>query len=367
MEIKNGVTPAYLQIEEDLRKKIESGYYKVDDRLSEQKLVKVYNVSRLTLRKATSILAAEGYLSHVQGKGTFVTSPDGQNKLQNNDVRFKKLNKSIGILIPCVTFSLYPGIIRGAEDFAREHGYHIILGNYDVNPEKEKEYMESFVHKGISGLVISASYTSRHNSYYRTLKKNKIPFVIIDTVIPGLETDFVGTDNVQSSYSATCTLIKKGCKKNAFISGYFQASSSKERFTGYKNALEENGLRLDNALVREGPFSEEFGYKATKEIISKNKIDGIFSANEPLLPGVLRVIKEQKKNSGIKVVSFDKPEIPLGLAYPCVFIVQPRYDIGRVACELLLERIKEKRGKTQTPYKKILLQPEVIEAGKERR
>ena len=237
MEMKNYGIPIYKEIEQDLKEKIETGYYKIGDRFTEKELVKIYKVSRLTLKKATSLLAAEGYLSQIPGKGTFITSPDEQSKPQTNDIRFKKLNKSIGILVPCITFSLYPGIIRGAEDFAHEYGYNVILGNYDANPEKEKEYMERFVRRGISGLMVSASYNSRLNPYYQILKKNNIPLVVIDTLVPGVETDFVATDNIKGSYLATCALIRKGCKKIAFLSGYFQASSSKERFTGYKNAL----------------------------------------------------------------------------------------------------------------------------------
>lgn len=366
MEIRNNITPAYLQIEQDLRNKIESGYYRVGDRLTEKDLVGIYKVSRLTLKKATSLLAAEGYLSQTPGKGTFITSPDEQNKLQNNDVRLKKLNKGIGILISSVTGYLGPGIIRGVEDVCEETGYHLILGNYDAIPEKEKKYMETFVHRGILGLVIAPSYNSHLNTYYKTLKAKNVPFVLVDVAVNGINADLVATDNFNGGYIGTKSLINAGCKNILFVSTSLNASSTRDRLLGYKLALEESKIPLKKDMVKEsksgGRSAEIFAERETAYLLAQNKADGIFSANEPIIFGVLKAVKKhnRKNFSGIQIVSFDKPEIPYDLAYPITFITQPRYEIGKVACELLLERIKKKREKIQPPYKKILLQPELI-------
>ncbi len=371
MEIKSGVKPAYLQIEQDLRNKIEEGYYKVGDRLTEKELVKDYGVSRLTLKKATSILADEGHLSQTPGRGTFITSPDERNKLPNNDARLKKLNKGIGILVSCVTGAPNPGIIRGVEDVCEKAGYHLILGNYDVVPEKEKKYMETFVQRGISGLIISASHNSYQNPYYKTLKEKNIPFVFVDVKVNGIESDLVATDNFNGAYLGTNALIKKGCRKILFISTSLKASSTRERLQGYKFALEESEIKFKEGMVKESKNgrrdAEIFAEKETLSFLATHKTDGIFSANEPLIFGVLKAVKQRtKKSDAIQIVSFDKPEIPLAFAYPITFIIQPLYQIGYTACELLLERIKERRSKAHTPFKRILLEPELIKNGSRR-
>ncbi len=368
MEILKGAVPVYLQIEQDLRNKIKSGRYKVGDRFIEKDLVKEYGVSRLTLKKATSILVADGYLSQTPAKGTFVTSPDKQDTLQDNGLRFKKLNRGIGILVSCVTGSPNPGIIRGVEDVCEKNGYHLILGNYDAIPEKEKKYMETFVERGISGLVISASHNSYLNPYYKILKEKNIPFVFVDVKVDGIESDLVATDNFTGAYLGTKFLINKGCKDILFLCTSLRASSTRERLQGYRFALKESGVSFKKDLVREsengGHYAESFGEKETEIFLNRGKIDGIFSANEPVIFGVLRAVKKKavKKSRKIHIVSFDKPEIPMELAYPITFIVQPLYQIGHTGCELLFERIKEKRRGVKTPYKRVLLEPELIEA-----
>jgi len=366
MEIKNIGIPVYRQIEQDLKEKIENGYYRIGDRFTEKDLVKIYKVSRLTLKKATSLLAAEGYLSQIPGKGTFITSPDEQNSI---DVRAKKMNRGIGILVSSITGYLYPGIIRGAEDVCEKAGYHMVLGNYDAIPEKEKKYMEGFVQRGLAGLIIAPSYNSHLNPYYKKLKEKDIPFVLVDITVKGVEADLVATDNFKGGYLGTKFLIQNGCKNILFISTSLKASSTRDRLLGYKHALEEAKVPFNKEMVKEitsGHPHYLFAEEITRYYLSQNKIDGIFSANEPLIFGVLKAVKEKQVNSEevVKIVSFDKPEIPLELVYPVSFITQPRYEIGRIACQLLFERIKEKRQKKQRHFlKNIFLQPGLIEAG----
>jgi len=124
--------------------------------------------------------------------------------------------------------------------------------------------------------------------------------------------------------------------------------------------MEEN-TPYRKGLVKDGDTSEKFGYEAVKKLLTKNKIDGIFSANEPITIGILKAIKELDiKPDEIKIVSFDEPNIPPFLNYPVTLIKQPRYEIGKIAAQILLERIKEKRRNLKTPFKKILLEPEMI-------
>ena len=69
--------PIYLQIVEDIKEKINSGELKPGDALySENTLCKTYNASRMTVRKGLAILAGEGYIYSIPGKGNFVKEPD---------------------------------------------------------------------------------------------------------------------------------------------------------------------------------------------------------------------------------------------------------------------------------------------------
>ena len=69
--------PIYLQIVEDIKEKINTGDLKPGDAIySENALCKTYNASRMTVRKGLAILASEGYIYSIPGKGNFVQEPD---------------------------------------------------------------------------------------------------------------------------------------------------------------------------------------------------------------------------------------------------------------------------------------------------
>jgi DNA-binding LacI/PurR family transcriptional regulator len=127
--------------------------------------------------------------------------------------------------------------------------------------------------------------------------------------------------------------------------------------------MEEGGLPLIEDLIKFGDFSEEFGYKSTKEILLREKIDGIFSANEPITAGVFKAIKEVGY-SDIKIASFDEPDIPFDLNLNIILIKQKRYEIGKYAAKLLLEKLEGKKKNENKEFKKILIPPEIIEIKK---
>ncbi|WP_413627621.1 GntR family transcriptional regulator [Fructilactobacillus vespulae] len=67
--------PVYIQIHNDMKQKIESGNWKLGEKIpSERKLSEMYQVSRMTLRQSVQSLIDEGLLRRAVGSGTFVTS-----------------------------------------------------------------------------------------------------------------------------------------------------------------------------------------------------------------------------------------------------------------------------------------------------
>lgn len=355
----NGKTlPQYQKIENDLRDGIEQQRLKAGDQiLTEEALCTRYGVSRMTVRKALDRLSADGYINRIPGKGTFVATA-----WQPGSAGGRGLSREIAVLIPCVTESLYPGIIRGVEDVCNKNGYHLILGNYDARPEKEREYMVGLLARGLSGFVISPSYSSGENDYYRELVRQGVPFVLTDVAVNGVEADLVQTDNVKGAYLGARSLIASGCRRIAFLSGWRSSSSSRERFAGYWDALAEAGIRVEDDLRRVGEFTEEFGYSAGMDLLTHHAIDGVFCANEPITIGLFRAIAELngRRQEEVKIASFDEPGLPTEFSGSITLVTQPRYEIGRTAAEMLLERLREPKNGSATGPRRILLEPRLV-------
>lgn len=91
--------PKYKQIEEDIKQKIESGVYKVNEKImSESEICKKYEVSRITAVRSINDLVAEGYLIRKKGKGSFVKGKvikEGESTLMGFSERMQLQNLKV--------------------------------------------------------------------------------------------------------------------------------------------------------------------------------------------------------------------------------------------------------------------------------
>lgn len=101
----------------------------------------------------------------------------------------------IGILIPCVTHSFWPQFARSVEDTARENGYRVFLCHMDNDYRRETEEINLLREHRVAGLIITPVYNRQDANIFLQLQKDKVPFVLIDQCLNGLEYNFVGTDD----------------------------------------------------------------------------------------------------------------------------------------------------------------------------
>jgi len=338
-------TPVYLVIERDLRRQIEARKLAPGTKLPVEKaLCRKYEVSRATLRKALRILADDGLILAVTGRGTFVTDPSDPelNEIRRRRRQVRRTGKTIAALIPSITMSHYPPIIRGIEDECLRHDFQLTLGNFDLDLAKEAHYLRTFMETGVRGVLVAPHYASSENPEYRRLQRRGIPLVLADSPIQGIDADLVATDNEKGAYEGAKLLIATGARRIAFVSGWMQAVTCRDRFAGFGRAMSEAGLAVDKRLVDEGEFTAEFGQALWRERLCSERLDGIFCANDPIATGLLQAMAASGRapDRPVRMVSFDQPDVPF--LFPCELIVvaQQRYEMGATACRLLLERLQ---------------------------
>ncbi len=325
----------YRRLREIMRARIQRGEYPSGSRFpTEHEWARQYDLSRYTVRQAQDELEREGYLLRQQGRGTFVQMPPRPPSVP--------ASRKIGVLVPCITFTLYPGVIRGVEDACWEAGYDVIVGSYDAIPEKETRYIARMLAHPVAGLAICPSYNSTAAGYH-LLTDSGLPFVLIDTMVSGVDADFVATDNLWAARQGTRRLLETGCRSVVFMSGHLTASTSRERLAGVQAALQEQGMALDRRRILAGDFSEAFGAHAMREFLAGGQpLDGLFVANDPIATGALKALRAAGRRvpEDVRVCTFDDPVLPSEESVPLIVVHQPRREIGRKAGDLLLARIQ---------------------------
>ncbi len=268
----------------------------------------------------------------------------------NQFARGLRIGKSntIGLVVADISNSFYAKMCRSIEDNCTAKGYNLIICSSDENPDKESELIQMLVDRQVDGLIIST--TQKNNHDITQLKKNNFPFVLIDRDIPKLKTNYVGVENKLGAKNAVEHLIKLGNKKIGHLTiSPSHLSSLKERTAGYKDALKENGIRVDTSLIREISFEniKEDVRRELKELLSPpQNINSLFVANNNIAVACLECFKEMNIRipQDVALVSFDDIDA-FKLCYPPVTaVVQPITQMGEEVVTLLIDNIENDEG-----------------------
>jgi LacI family transcriptional regulator len=249
---------------------------------------------------------------------------------------------TIGTIVPDSADPFFAEVARGIEDTAFETGYSLILCNSDANLDKEAFYTDVLVEKQVDGILFLAAGGSTERIL--DLQQRGMPVVVVDRELPAVHVDSVVTDNAGGGWSATRHLIDLGHRRIGYIAGPSDLTLSEYRFTGYRKALEEAGIAVDENLVVRGAFDFESGYRAACQLLTNSqRPTAIFASNDLMAIGAIcaAVELDLRVPEDLSVIGYD--DVPLA-SYsnpPLTTIAQPIYDLGVVAASMLLERLHD--------------------------
>jgi LacI family transcriptional regulator len=337
-----------------------------------KKSITIYDIAR----KAQTSTAT---VSRVLSNSDYPVTPELRNKIHqvakelnyipNMIGRQLKTNNSmtIGVIIPSITNPFYSSIVLGIEEIARKRGYHVLLCNSHRSPELEDEYLKTLFEKQIKGLIISS--ISQNRKMMGELKKMGLNFVILDQTVEGLVGCQIHFDYRKGGYLATKYLIEKGHKKIAFISAPLSRPSRKSVYQGYLDALDSFGIVANDSWIQIASIEEEIsnqnyefnnGKELTHNLLKQTDLPtAIFACNDMTAFGVMNELAEQgvKIPEKMSVIGFDNIEFSNMVTPALTTIQQPDYEMGRLACNMLLDLLSEDMESDV----EMMLQPKIIE------
>ena len=264
---------------------------------------------------------------------------------------------TLGLILPDSANPFFAEIGRAVEDAAFEFGYSVILCNTEGDLDKEQLYMDVLSKKQVDGIIFVAA--GDRTDSLRGLLRRKMPVVVVDRDLTGVEVDAVLGDNLQGGYLATQHLIDLGHRRIACISGPSNVTPSAERVIGYRNAILGTGLMVDEDLIVRGDFHAESGHSAAHHLLDRSSAPtALFVCNDMMAMGALRAAAEMGKRvpDTLAVVGFDDIDLASYTSPRLTTVAQPKVEMGRRAVQLLVERLADK---ALAPRKEILL-PQLI-------
>ena len=278
----------------------------------------------------------------------------------NRAARRLRANSSdvLGLIVSDIENPFFTSVVRGVEDTAHTSQKSVILCNSDENPTKQKNYLKIMEAERVAGIIIAPTNMTNGESLHR-LTQSGIPIVLLDRQVDDFEFDTVVVDNVRGTFTGVKHLIDLGYERIAMIGGAPTLSNARDRYQGYRQALQAAGLTIDERLIKEGDFKTESGNRFAKELVqSPTPPQAIFIANNLMTLGAVRALRELniRVPDDIAIVGFDDTPWANELMPPLTVVSQPTYELGQTATQLLLNRL----AKSDAPYQTATLHTQLI-------
>lgn len=275
--------------------------------------------------------------------------------------------RNIGLIVPDIQNAFFTSLARGIEDEAYAHGYRVTLCNSDEDLEKEQAYMQVLYAERMSGVIVCPA--SENETSCSVLLRSETPVVSVDRLLPHPAIDSVLIDNIYGAKLAMQHLIGLGHTRIAMITGKLTVNTGRERLEGYYQAMAEAGIEVDPSLVISGDFMFESGYTAMCQLLDQElPPTAVFISNNRMTLGALNAIQERNVcvPEKLSVVCFDD-EVWANLTNPpLTTIVQPTYELGRSAADLILQKVRsrEETNNSSAPLapaepRRVILRPEL--------
>ncbi|MEX0723888.1 MAG: LacI family DNA-binding transcriptional regulator [Gracilimonas sp.] len=253
---------------------------------------------------------------------------------------------TIGVVVPEISHSFFPEVIRGIEEVTYQKKYQLILTHSAEESERQISAIETLRSKRVDGIMISCSQNTTDYSYFEELRSNGIPVVFFDRCIDDIGFSCVSVDDKAAAKKVTQHLIDHGYSKIAHLKGAQGISIGRKRLDGFKEAMAEHDLEIKEEWVVEAGLQEEGGYNAMKKILDyseDNRPRAVFAVNDPAAFGAIEAIKEKglRIPEDIAIVGFSDDIRAELLPVPLTTVHQPAYEVGKEAAKKLLSIIED--------------------------
>ncbi len=264
----------------------------------------------------------------------------------------ERRSRSIGVIVCEIANSYFSQVINGIESIAYNNGYNVIIAQSRESFDREVLNLQYLTSRSIDGLIISVSTETKDFSYLKELHSKGMPIVFFDRIVNEIDTHKVIADNYKGAYEATTHLINCGYRRIAAVSNPALLSITVERMAGYKAALADNGIEVDESLIKycqHGGMILSEVEDVVNELFDLNqRPDAIFATADKLTTNCLRLLKIKgfAVPGDIGLLGFSNTDLTELLDPPLSIIKQPAFEMGEVATNLLLQLIESKRPVT---------------------
>lgn len=257
----------------------------------------------------------------------------------------RKKKNIIMVVVPVLSNYFFMEVLAGIQHEISKYNYDLNIFNIQSNGGNMFDQVENIIKRQWADGYLFIS-THLRDTQLEKLQSYDIPITLIDEFYSGL--DAVSVNNEEGIEKAMQYFLGKGLQRIAMITALKSSKPGQQRIEGYKKALKEAAVPVDEQLIVTGDsmdrdgFSEQNGYEAMMKLLELSEIpEACFCSSDIQAVGALKAMQEK----GIKIPVIGYDDITISNYIGLSTIRQPMHDMGTYATKKLIDRMQNKSAK----------------------
>jgi DNA-binding LacI/PurR family transcriptional regulator len=234
-----------------------------------------------------------------------------------------------------------PAFLRGVSDLAHQEGYRVVFQSAE-DSTGETTYGDLLHEQHVDGLIVSGP---RSDDFQLSRLQEEGYLLVLHGRLPDCALPFIDVDNIGGAHKAVSHLVGLGHSRIGLITNApLSYTSSQDRLTGYRQALQEAELPFEDELVRYGEFSPESGRRAMESLLAlPTPPSAVFVASDVVALGAMAAVRERGMRipQDVALVGFDDIFLAAYVSPPLTTVRLPAYGLGWAAGDMLIRFINE--------------------------
>lgn len=264
----------------------------------------------------------------------------------------RQSTETVGLVLGDISNPYSTELARGVREALLSEGFNLFICISEHGADEDIVAFEALAGHNVDGIIVATRSNQRGDKYLRRLINSNVPVVGIGRDLRDGNVDVVLPDNLKGGFDATKHLLDLGHRRIAFIGASLGSGANLRRLQGYLKALDDQAIEVDERLIVGqsdgttevvGYSTEEIGFEAMLRLLElPDPPTAVFARNDLTAIGAMRAIS----NAGLRIpddiaiVGFDDIPLAARMAPPLTTVRQPTRLEGKLAVEMLLERIK---------------------------
>lgn len=270
----------------------------------------------------------------------------------------------VGLVVPELENPIFPMFAQVIESVLAQHGYTPVLCTQTPGGVTEDEYVEMLLERSVAGIIFVSGLhadTTADPARYRRLVTQRLPIVLVNGFMEGIEAPFISPDEVVAAELAVAHLGSLGHRRIGLVSGPRRFLPVQRRLAGWRRAMttvvQTPAAELDELVSLSLWFSVEGGVAAASRLLDRG-VTGIVCGSDLMALGAIRAARQRglAVPGDVSVVGYDDSPLIAFTDPPLTTVRQPVMPMASAAVSALLDEI----GGSGAPHSEYVFAPELV-------